>query len=67
MCSCVMTSKVAVAVTLVNFTRRVKVKVAPLYAFDGNELKKCLSTKRATHAKLNVRILGQKDFLPGEA
>ena len=64
-----MTSKVAVAVMLVHFNRGVKVKVAPSYAIDGNERKKCLSAKRAAHDKLNVRIHGQKDLFPrpGEA
>lgn len=58
-----MTSKVAVAVMVVNFTRGVKVKVAPSHAIDGNEGEKCLSSKRAAHATLNARIHGSKNFV----
>jgi len=51
---------------LVNFTREVKVKVAPSRVIDGNDGEKCLSAKRADHAKLNARIHGQKDFFPSQ-
>ena len=66
MCSYVMTNRVAVAVMLVNCTMGVKVKGTPSHAMDGNEGVKCLSAKRAAHAKLNVRIHGRKDFSPSQ-